>query len=179
MHPHFFIVVGFMTADLERVIEERIEALGYEFVELERAGSKSRPILRVRIDVAGGSTGEPGTGVLVDDLARVSRSLEEYLDEAPDLAERYVLEVSSPGVERPLLKPRDFERYAGREVMVKLTRRLEDGSRRVEGELLGPGEVAGQETIRVRRSGGDGSVVEIPRADVARAHLIFRWKDRR
>jgi ribosome maturation factor RimP len=168
-----------MADDLERVIEERIEALGYELVELERAGSKARPILRIRVDVAGGSTGEPGTGVLVDDLAKVSRGLEEYLDEASDLADRYVLEVSSPGVERPLLRPRDFQRFAGREISVKLATRLPDGSRRVEGELLGLAEVDGREVVRLRRSGGDGAEIEIPRADVARAQLIFRWKDRR
>jgi ribosome maturation factor RimP len=168
-----------MADDLERVVEARLEALGYELVELERLGSKSRPILRVRIDVAGGSTGEPGTGPLVDDLAKVSRSLEEHLDEAPDIAERYVLEVSSPGVERPLLRRRDFERFAGREVALKLSTRLEDGSKRVEGELLGLQEAGGREVIRIRRGGGDGAELEIPRADVARAHLIFRWKDRR
>jgi ribosome maturation factor RimP len=129
--------------------------------------------------VAGGSTGEPGTGLLVDDLAKVSRSLEEHLDEAPDIAERYVLEVSSPGVERPLLRRRDFERFAGREVALKLSTPLADGSRRVEGELLGLHEADGREVIRIRRSGGDGAELEIPRADVARAHLMFRWKDRR
>lgn len=168
-----------MADDLERIIEERIEALGYEFVELERAGSKARPILRVRVDVAGGSSGAPGTGVSVDDLARVSRGLEEYLDAAPDLAERYVLEVSSPGVERPLLRRRDFERFAGREVALKLAGKLPDGSRRVEGELVGLTEVEGREVIRVRRGADSATVIDIPRTDVTRAHLIFRWKDRR
>jgi ribosome maturation factor RimP len=168
-----------MSDDLERRIEERVDALGYEFVELERAGSKARPILRVRVDLAGGSSGEPGTGVSVDDLAKISRGLEEYLDSAPDLADRYVLEVSSPGVERPLLRRRDFERFAGREVALKLTTRLPDGSRRVEGELVGISEAAGQEVVRVRRGDDDASVIDIPRTDVARAHLIFRWKDRR
>jgi ribosome maturation factor RimP len=184
MHPHFFIGPQVMTADLDRVIDERVTALGYELVELERAGSKARPILRARIDVQGGSTGEPGTGVTVDDLAKVSRDLEAYLDEAPNLAERYVLEVSSPGVERPLLRTRDFEMFAGREIAVKLSKKLPDGSRRVEGELLGLERVDGVERIRLRRSGAtgaktDGQEIQIPREDVARAHLIFRWKDRR
>jgi ribosome maturation factor RimP len=172
-----------MADELDRAIEERVEALGYEFVELERAGSKARPILRVRVDVAGGSTGEAGTGVTVADCTRVSRALEEYLDNAPGLAERYVLEVSSPGVERPLNRARDFERFAGRQIVVKTTSKLADGSRRVEGELLGLITLDGAEHVRLRRTGGgagvDGSEISIPRADVARANLIFRWKDRR
>jgi ribosome maturation factor RimP len=163
-----------MAQELEREIERRVEALGYEFVELERAGSKARPILRLRVDVPGSA---PGAGVSVEDLARVSRALEEYLDDAGSVAERYVLEVSSPGVERPLVKAADFERFAGQEVAVKARTRLADGSKRVEGELLGLEVQDGQERIRLRR--GDGSEIDIPRADVARAHLIFRWKDRR
>jgi ribosome maturation factor RimP len=163
-----------MTEELEREIERRVEALGYEFVELERAGSKARPILRLRVDVPGS---QPGAGVSVADCTRISRALEEYLDEAGSVSERYVLEVSSPGVERPLTRPADFDRFAGQEVAVKLAAKLPDGSKRVEGELLGRHEQDGQERIRLRRA--DGSEIDIPRADVARAHLIFRWKDRR
>jgi ribosome maturation factor RimP len=168
-----------MSDELERIIEERVEALGYEFVELERAGSRSRPILRVRVDVAGGSSGEPGTGVTVDDCARVSRALEEWLDAKEDLAERYVLEVSSPGVERPLRSRRDYERYAGKEIAVKLTKSRPDGAKRVEGELLGLGEEDGREIVRLRSTDTGAAELHIPREDIARAHLIFRWKDRR
>jgi ribosome maturation factor RimP len=163
-----------MAADLERQIAERVSGLGYELVELERAGSKARPILRIRMDVPGS---EPGAGVSVDDCARVSRALEEYLDEASDVAERYVLEVSSPGVERPLVRPADFSRFAGRDVAVKLSKALADGAKRVEGELVGLETVEGQEHIRLRRA--DGSTMDIPRADVTRANLVFRWGDRR
>lgn len=163
-----------MVADLERQIRERVEALGYEFVELERAGSKARPILRVRIDLPGLG---PDEGVTVGDCARISRALEEHLDQATDLAQRYVLEVSSPGVERPLIRSADFERFAGKEVAVRVSAPLPDGSKRIEGELLGLDVHEGTERIRVRR--GDGSEIDIPRADVARAHLIFRWRDRR
>jgi ribosome maturation factor RimP len=163
-----------MAEDLEREIERRVEALGYEYVELERAGSKARPILRLRVDVPGSA---PGAGVSVEDCRRVSRAVEEYLDDVATLPDRYVLEVSSPGVERPLVKASDFERFAGKEVAVKAKAKLADGSKRVEGELLGLRREDGEERIRLRRE--DGSEVDIPRADVARAHLIFRWKDRR
>jgi ribosome maturation factor RimP len=164
-----------MAEELERRIEERVAELGYELVELERAGSKARPILRLRVDLAGGS--EPGAGVSVDDCARVSRAVEAYLDESPDVAERYVLEVSSPGVERPLVRSADFTRFAGRDIAVKMSKPLANGAKRVEGELVGLETVAGEESIRLRLP--DASVMDIPRADVTRANLVFRWGDRR
>ena len=163
-----------MAEELERQIEERVSGLGYELVELERAGSKARPILRIRVDVPGS---RPGAGVSVDDCARVSRVVEEYLDEASDVPERYVLEVSSPGVERPLVRPADFSRFAGRDIAVKMSQALANGAKRVEGELVGLEVVDGQEHIRLRQS--DGSTMDIPRADVTRANLVFRWGERR
>jgi ribosome maturation factor RimP len=167
-----------MAEDLEREMARRIDALGYELVELERVGTRARPILRVRVDLAGGTSADPDTeSVSVEDCARISRALEEFLDEAGNVAERYVLEVSSPGVERPLVRNRDFERFAGREIAVKTSKKLPTGAKRVEGELLGLVQGEGEPRIRLRQE--DGTELEIPRADVSRAHLIFRWKDRR
>jgi ribosome maturation factor RimP len=157
----------------ERELEARVEALGFEFVELERAGSRARPVLRIRIDRP---DAVPGQGVTLDDCTRVSRSLEQYLDQESDLAERYVLEVSSPGVERPLVRPRDFERFAGREVALVGHGPLAGKGRRLEGELLGLTGEPQSERDRLRLESGE--VLDIPRADIARAHLIFRWQDR-
>jgi ribosome maturation factor RimP len=162
-----------MPDELEQRIEEQVAELGFELVELERAGSKSRPILRLRVDVPGS---EPGAGVSIDDCARVSRAVEMYLDESDGIAERYVLEVSSPGVERPLVRAADFERFAGREVALKLSTALAGGAKRVEGELVGLERGGDGECIRLRLA--DGSTVDIPRADVTRANLIFRWGER-
>jgi ribosome maturation factor RimP len=159
---------------LERELEARLEELGFELVELERSGSRTRPILRLRIDRAGG-LGEagPGSPVTVDDCARVSRALEPFLDEHSALAERYVLEVSSPGVERPLVRRRDWERFVGHEVALKGYEPLGGRGRRLEGELLGLTEADGEERIRLRVAGGEE--IEIPRERIARANLIFRW----
>ena len=164
-----------MTGDsIDRELEARIEELGFELVELERAGSRSRPILRLRIDRP---DSEPGHGVTVDDCARVSRALEADLDEGGVAGERYTLEVSSPGVERPLVRARDFRRFAGQRVALKGYAPLAGRQKRLEGELLGlGGTTAGQESggsIRIRLD--DGEEAEIPREEVARAHLIFRW----
>lgn len=162
-----------MTEDaLQNLVAARVERLGYEFVELERAGSRARPILRVRIDRPGAT---PGHGVTLDDCTRVSRELETVLDDLEDLSDRYVLEVSSPGVERPLVRPRDYERFAGQEIAVLGHASLAGRGRRLEGELLGLGGPDG-DTVRLQLDGGE--VVDIPRAAIARAHLVFRWQDR-
>jgi ribosome maturation factor RimP len=158
---------------LEKELEARVEGLGYEFVDLERAGSKSRPILRLRIDRP---DAVPGAGVTVDDCSRVSRALEAFLDEQETLSERYVLEVSSPGIERPLVKARDFERFAGQEVAIVGRGPLAGRGRRLEGQLVGLDAAEGAERVRLRLE--EGEVVDIPRAEIARAHLIFRWQDR-
>ena len=157
-------------ASLDRTLETRVESLGFELVDVERAGSKTRPVLRLRIDRPDSA---PGEGVTLDDCARVSRSLEAYLDAVPELEQRYVLEVSSPGVERPLVKRRDFERFAGREVVVSGREPLAGKGKRLEGELLGVAGEEGEDRIRLRLA--DGDEVEIPRAEVKRAHLVFRW----
>jgi ribosome maturation factor RimP len=157
---------------LERSIEERVEQLGYEMVELERAGSKARPVLRVRIDRPDATADE---GVTVGDCARVSRALEEQLDALPALPAKYVLEVSSPGVERPLIRPRDFERFVGREVAVRGYAPLAGRERRLEGELMGLSAGPDDEVVRIRLKNGEE--VEVARKDIARVHLLFRWKD--
>lgn len=155
---------------LDRALEERIEEMGFELVELERAGSKRRPILRLRVDRPDST---PGQGVTVDDCGRVSRALETYLEERADLPETYVLEVSSPGVERPLVKRRDFERFAGQEVALKGKEPLAGRARRLEGVLVGIEGEGGEERIRLRLP--DGEEVEVPRAEVTGANLVYRW----
>ena len=149
---------------LERELEARIEGLGYELVELERAGSKTRPILRIRIDRPGSDA-----GVTLDDCSQVSRALEAYLDQSPELGERYVLEVSSPGVERPLVKRGDYERFAGKEVSIKTSEAVEDLGKRVEGVLRGIDE---RDVVELEVN---GRTVAVPRDRIRKAHLVFRW----
>lgn len=153
---------------LDSELEARLDALGFELVELERAGSKTRPILRLRIDRP---DSKPGQGVTIAECAQVSRDIEPLLDET--VGGKYVLEVSSPGIERPLVRARDFERFRGEEIALKGYAPLAGRSRRLEGELLGLSEAEGVERIRLRLS--DGEEVEVARSDVARAHLVFRW----
>ena len=158
--------------EIDRGIETRVSDLGFELVDVSWAGSRKRPILRVRIDRP---DSRPGEGVSVDDCASASRALEAWLDEHEDVPERYVLEVSSPGVDRPLLRDRDFTRFAGETVAVKGHDVLAGRARRLEGELLGldQGEGGGS-AVRLRLPSGDE--VSIPRSEIAGANLIFTWK---
>lgn len=151
--------------------EARVEALGFELVDVGWGGSSRRPILKVRIDRADAT---PGAGVTVGECATVSRGLEAWLDESDKVPERYVLEVSSPGVDRPLVRDRDYERFRGEKVAVKGRDVLAGKARRLEGELLGLAEVEGAQVVRLRLPNGDE--VSIPRAQIAEASLVFTWK---
>jgi len=99
-------------ADLRKLLEPGVIALGFELVDVELAGSHHHSTLRVYIDSA--------RGVNVDDCARVSRQLSALLDVEDPVPGHYTLEVSSPGLDRPLVKPDDFRRFVGETIKVKL-----------------------------------------------------------
>ncbi len=160
-----------MTPELERVIEAEVEGLGFEIVDLEEVGTRRRPILPLPIVLAAPS---PGHGVTVGDCARVSRALESILDVRDDLPRSYVLEVSSPGINRPIKKRRHFERYVGREVAVQGFAPLAGRAKRLEGVLLGVAGAGEGERIRLRLR--DGTTVELLRAEIARANLVEQWE---
>jgi ribosome maturation factor RimP len=160
-----------VARDIERAVEEQ----GLELVELEMAGNRARPILRVYVDRPDSVPGQPG--VSLEDCAVLSRKLEGFLDGREDLSDKYVLEVSSPGIERPLTRPRDWRRFAGQEVSVRGKNPLGGRARKLQGELLGlaeqEGGEEGKETVRLRLDGGEE--VAFPLAEVERAHLVWRW----
>lgn len=108
-----------MTADLPtpEALRATVARLGYELVDARVSGPGARPTIRLRIDVPGG--GSPGAGVTTDDCARVSRALEAELESAGVVGPRYTIEVSSPGIERPVRFAEHWRRYTGREVRVK------------------------------------------------------------
>ncbi len=163
-----------MADELSREIERRVEELGFELVELERAGNQARPILRVYVDRSDAGPGKPG--ITLDECARVSRALEERLDGRADLSDRYVLEVSSPGVERPLVRRRDWRRFAGQEVALKGKAALAGRGKRLQGTLLGLSGSEDADDAAARLKLEDGTEVEVPLGEVERAHLVFRWE---
>lgn len=98
-------------------VEERLKKLGFDLIDLRKKGSTRRVILEVRVDLL---DSEPGDGITVDHCTAVSRALEEWLDDVGVLGENYVLEVSSPGIERPVRWARHWRKHVGEEVRVKL-----------------------------------------------------------
>lgn len=98
---------------LDRELAGRVEDLGYELVEVRHGGTARRPHLTVRIDRPESG---PRHGVTVDDCARVSRALEAWLDGQGVGEGRYILEVSSPGVDRPLRRLAEWRRFMGQPV---------------------------------------------------------------
>ena len=158
--------------EIEDELGNRVENLGYELVDVHWAGSGQRPLLKLRIDRPNSI---PGQGITVDDCASVSRALESWLDDHETLSERYVLEVSSPGVDRPLLRQGDFDRFQGDGVAVIGRGLLLGRATRMEGKLLGlRGEGSEEEAVALRLATGEE--VEIPRVEIRRVHLVFEWK---
>lgn len=108
-----------MTVDPLSVeaLQAAVTTLGFELVDVELVGPATHREVRLRIDRPGGAA--PGEGVTTDDCRRVSRALEERLDASGVVGSRYALEVSSPGIERPVRFAEHWRRYVGRDVRLK------------------------------------------------------------
>jgi ribosome maturation factor RimP len=153
-----------MPDDLTALTEEvrsRVATLGYELVDLRRGGTGRRVRLQVRIDRPAGMASEQG--ITVDDCALVSRGLEQWLDASGLLGSNYVLEVSSPGLERPVR----WRQHWGREVSVRLAGR---GRRRAT--IL---RVVPDADAVVLRLVPEGTELTIPLAEARDATLVVDW----
>ena len=158
-----------MNESLETLVASEIKPLGLELFELKLGGSKGRPVLDVRIER------QDGEKVTVENCAAASRAIETRLDAEDFGGKRYVLEVSSPGIERPLRNAKDWRRFAGRTAVVT-TNVVGDaaGRRTDEVEVVGVEGDEGQEVVVVRNERGDER--RFPLAAVEKARLAFHWK---
>jgi ribosome maturation factor RimP len=142
--------------ELARLLEPTVESLGFELADLElRIGGKSG-VVRIFIDSP--------EGIGLKDCEAVSRSVSALLDVEDPLPGHYVLEVSSPGLDRKLTKPEHFRRFVGQEVRVQMRFPIE-GRRRFRGSL----HAAGDETIEVEV---DGVMHTLPMATIDSARLV-------
>lgn len=153
-----------LTAD----IRTRVTQLGFELVDVRQGGSRTRVRLQVRVDRPDAA---PGRGITVDECAIVSRALERWLDETAVFGSRYVLEVSSPGIERPVRWPEHWRRFIGREVRVTLP---ELG--RVHATIMAVDEAANTVVLRPR---GAESDVTVSVDDARHATLVVDWDNLR
>lgn len=158
-----------MNETLESLVASEIKPLGLELSEFKIGGSKGRPVLDVRVER------EDGEKVTVDDCASASRVIEARLDAEDFGGKRYVLEVSSPGLERPLRSAKDWKRFVGRSAVVTTNVVGDPAGRRTdEVEIAGVEGDAGQEVVIVHSERGDER--RFPLAAVEKARLAFHWK---
>ena len=143
-----------VAARLTALIEPEATAHGFELVAVEILGGHGTQVVRVLL--------ESGEGTDLDAIGSASRWISDLLDEADPIEVPYVLEVSSPGVDRPLLKREDFVRFVGQSVNIKVLRGDKRAS--VKGELLG---MEGDEVIVEV----DGDRVCVPFETIQKARL--------
>jgi ribosome maturation factor RimP len=146
------------TNSIEAMIAPSLEAMGYRTVRVVFTGGRraTLQVMAERLDEV---------AMTVDDCASISHAVSALLDVADPIAERFDLEVSSPGIDRPLVRPQDYERFAGFEARIDMGEPV-DGRKRFRGKLLGlDGDAA---TLLV----GDAPV-RLPLAAIVRAKLVL------
>jgi ribosome maturation factor RimP len=147
-----------LASRIAELVRPTIEAMGFVLVRAQALGHQRMrvQIMAERID---------GSGMTIDDCATLSRALSAVIDVADPIAGSYVLEISSPGIDRPLVRIEDYYRFAGYEARVELGR-LIDGRRRLQGRLVS----ADDDAVRIDVG---GVVKEIAFADIRRGKLVL------
>ncbi len=148
-----------MTDRLETQIEPTVAGLGYELLGIERSRGAASQLLRLYIDHA--------DGITVEDCERVSRQVSDVLDAEQLVRGEYTLEVSSPGLDRPLFTLEQHRRFVGEQIALRL-RALVGGRRRVTGYL----RVVAEESLLLEV---EGETLEVPFREVERSRLVPDW----
>lgn len=150
------------AAEVENLIAPSLADMGFEIVRVQLAGAGrgGRQVLQIMAERADGT-------MTVDDCAKVSRAASALLEVEDPIAGAYVLEVSSPGIDRPLTRLKDFERFAGFEAKLELTMPFE-GQRRFRGRLRGVED----DTVLLLLDEGEREL-RVSFAEVAKAKLVL------
>lgn len=148
---------------IRQLIEPVIESEDMEIIDVECLKMKFRWLVRIYIDKEG--------GVTVDDCSEISKQVGDILDVYDVLRGSYTLEVSSPGLDRPLTRDKDFIKYRGSTVRIKTGEKL-DGVKNFHGKLNDYLDENGAKTLIVDVS---GKIYRIPRDMVVKAHLVYEF----
>lgn len=151
----------FITKQVAELVESILEEMGFELVDVEYLSNQGRWVLRLYIDKEG--------GVTIDDCARVSGEIGDIIDVKDVIEHEYVLEVSSPGLDRPLKKEKDLRNAIGKKIKVKMITPLE-GRRNFTGYLNSFMEGI----LSLKITGGS---MDLPWKDVERANLVYEFED--
>lgn len=146
---------------IEKIIRSQLEEDGYELLHVEVRPEGGSTILRIYVD-------KPD-GVSIDDCAAASRKISVLLDVEDPFEGNYTLEVSSPGIERPLFSPKDYLRFQGREVKL-VTKTKIDNRRKFTGKI-----VSLQNEIVTLSSGGE--LIKIAYEEIKKAHLVYDFNE--
>ena len=148
-------------AALTRLIEPELKSLGYDLVRAAMIGGTSDPTLQVMAE-------RPDTRqLLIDDCETISRRLSELLDEKDPIEGAYRLEVSSPGIDRPLTRLKDYDDWSGHEARINLAEPM-GGRKQFSGALRGTGEGGVVHVL-----GKDGKDYSVPFGSIASAKLLL------
>jgi ribosome maturation factor RimP len=143
---------------IESIIAPSLDEMGFDVVRVRLMGVQRRT-LQVMVER------RDGANLTVDDCATVSRAISALLDVEDPIEGAFTLEVSSPGLDRPLTRPADYDRFAGLEAKVELNR-LVDGRRRFRGRIIGLFDGA----VRID---SESRIAEFPFEDIERAKLVL------
>ena len=152
-------IIPFITKQVAELVEPILDEMGFELVDVEYLAEHGRWVLRVYIDKDG--------GVTIDDCARVSGEIGDLIDIKNFVEHQYVLEVSSPGVNRPLKRDRDFIRAIGKKIKVRMVAPIE-GRRNFTGHL----KKFQEGTLYLDM---EGKLTALPRTGVDRANLVYEF----
>jgi ribosome maturation factor RimP len=145
---------------IEDDVEELLDDFGYELVQIKYGGEAGGRTLSVLIDKE--------DGITADDCSDMSRRLSMLLDTLDPIPGSYTLIVSSPGLDRPITRDSDFDRFAGEKAAVR--HRTDEGGRRTDTGLLCGVE---DDSVEIEV---DGETLRIPLAEIEEAHLVYDWE---
>ena len=146
---------------LAEIVTPAIEGLGFELVRIRLMGGKTRT-LQIMAD-------RPEGGIIVEDCAKISTAVSVVLDVEDPVEDQYILEVSSPGIDRPLTRLKDFEMWKGYEARIE-TSELIDGRRRFKGMLAG---VEGDEVLIELEEGAEAVTIGLQFEWLSDAKLVL------
>jgi ribosome maturation factor RimP len=147
-----------LSSRIQDLIEPSVDELGFDVVRVQMSG-KDTVSMQIMVER------KDGQGMTVDDCASVSRAISTLLEVDDPIKGAYTLEVSSPGIDRPLVRIRDFERFLGFQAKIEINQPL-DGRRRFKGELLGVKD----DVVRILVEGVE---VNLPHPDIHKAKLLM------
>lgn len=144
---------------LEDLLNPAFGDMGFAIVLLRLTGGKERPTVQILVER------NDGSGVTLDECAKLSREASALIDVENIIDAAYVLELSSPGIDRPLTKAADYQRFLGHDANIELREKM-DGRRRFKGKLV----KADGNAVTIEQ---EGAVFDLPMADILNAKLVL------